>query len=603
MSHFRKAALSYRPGDEIAKRYRVTGVLGNGAFGAVYACEHVGTHQRVAVKMLSVDPDQTDDDVVARFLREARITARLRSYHTVQVFDVGQDDDGPFFMAMELLHGPDLHKLLRGLSKASRTMNERQVVAIGRQMLKSLGEAHRAGLVHRDLKPANIVLADMGDVEPVIKVLDFGIARTEDSSLTAEGKTLGTPAYMSPEQCRGLELDGRSDLYAVGCILFECLTGRRPYLARESWAVIQMHLAEPVPDPRELRSATSDALAACVMRAMRKDKNTRFADADEMLLALEDALAERPGAAPPQPAASEAAADQIADTLATGDRPPPLPTAFVAVPGNHDAAQTPELTSGRSESDRGPGLSALVNEGSADAAQGQTVALVPPTSPADDVTSEFHAGVRTRGLNDVRVRPRAGVFAGALLAACAVVATVWYLASEPRQTTSDHVRHATSSQPEATAAPTAALPAGGTKANLHGAAHSVRLQTTTQPPVKHGAPAMDAKVVQAEAKAELARIQTSVALKIRYMEQAVALAPDNQRYRILLQTYREPLARQLPATPTPVSAVPASHPSKAPHRLTATSHRKRAASGKPTRRRTAQPKKKDIDNMKFEAVD
>ncbi len=288
MSDFEKDALSYTAGDVVAQRYKITGALGRGGFGAVYAAEHTGTGQPMALKMLSVDPQTSEDDVVARFYREARITAGLTDIHTIRVFDVGQADGGPLFMAMEMLRGPTLEKLLRRLDGAKRTMSETEAIDLALPVLQSLSEAHKAGLVHRDLKPANIILAHMGDQQTVVKVLDFGIARTQDSSLTGDGKALGTPAYMAPEQVRGKSLDGRCDIYALGIMLYRCVTGRMPFQHSDPFALAFMHVTEPVTPPNEVCSTSlSPAFVDCVMKALAKSPDDRFEDARDMRRALQ----------------------------------------------------------------------------------------------------------------------------------------------------------------------------------------------------------------------------------------------------------------------------------------------------------------------------
>ena len=287
MTGFERDALSYQAGDVIGDRYRIGGILGRGGFGAVYAAEHIGTKQPVAVKMLTADPTADGSQVVRRFFREARITASLKSRHTVRVFDVGQSDEGTLFQAMERLDGPDLESVLRLLRGAGKTMSQDVAVEIGLQVLDSLAEAHRHGLVHRDLKPANIILADLGETQPLVKVLDFGIARTRDSSLTNEGQALGTPAYMSPEQCQGKEIDGRSDLYSLGILLYRCVTGRLPFEGPNPMAVLYKHATAELPDPRGTGGVDlTDGFVAVLVAALAKAPEDRFASTEAMRDAL-----------------------------------------------------------------------------------------------------------------------------------------------------------------------------------------------------------------------------------------------------------------------------------------------------------------------------
>ncbi len=273
----------------------MTGLLGRGGYGSVYSAEHTGTGQAMALKMMGVDASTTEDDVVARFYREARITAGLTDVHTVRVFDVGQVENGPLYMAMEMLRGPNLFVVLRRLEKAGRRLTQQESIALALPILQSLAEAHAAGLVHRDLKPANIIIATMGDNHSVVKVLDFGIAHTQDSELTSEGQALGTPAYMSPEQVRGREVDGRADLYSLGVILYRCLAGKPPFDADDSFALAFMHVNEDVPPLRPAcEPGVTDGMVAVVERSLAKSADDRFQTANEMYAALQEVAAATP---------------------------------------------------------------------------------------------------------------------------------------------------------------------------------------------------------------------------------------------------------------------------------------------------------------------
>lgn len=282
MTPFAKDAMSYVPGDVVAGRYRITGVLGRGGFGAVYAGEHLGTHQPVAIKMLTAGDKESD--AAQRFYREARITARLTHPNTVRVFDVGQaENDGPIYLVMELLRGPSLEQVLTRLAELRRPMTEAEALAVADPILRSLSEAHAAGLVHRDLKPANVMLHCVPGSTPVVKVLDFGCSHTADSNLTSEGIVIGTPGYMSPEQCRGQAVDPRSDLYALGVILYRGVVGRLPFEDTKALTLMYRHANEPVPDPREVSTQeVSAGFAKLLLRALAKQPADRFADASDM---------------------------------------------------------------------------------------------------------------------------------------------------------------------------------------------------------------------------------------------------------------------------------------------------------------------------------
>ncbi len=281
-------ALVVREGDLIAQRYRVTGILGRGGFGAVYSAEHTGTQQKVALKMLLSSGAGASDSETRRFYREAQVTANLKHPNTVRVFDVGETPAGALFIAMELLHGPTLESLLNSRFNAGQVLEESETIVIANGILRSLQEAHGQQLVHRDLKPANIMLADSGDDEPVVKVLDFGIARRKDSSLTEAGTALGTPIYMSPEQCTGSDIDGRSDLYSLGIILYRCVAGEPPFADPNPLTLMFQHVAGEVPDLRaKARTAVSDAFVDAVKRALSKAPADRFATARDMRQALD----------------------------------------------------------------------------------------------------------------------------------------------------------------------------------------------------------------------------------------------------------------------------------------------------------------------------
>lgn len=275
-------------GAVIEGRYRINETIGRGGFGAVYSAVHTGTNQDVALKVMLGDAADVDKSAVRRFYKEAQVTARLQHPNTVRVFDVGQTQGGALYIAMELLRGPTLEDLLRDLGSQGTGMTERRALDIAIPVLRSLAEAHALELVHRDLKPANIMLSEVIDDDPVVKVLDFGIARTADSSLTGQGTALGTPVYMSPEQCLGRVVDGRSDLYSLGVILFRCLAGRVPFDDRNPLTIMYKHAHEVPPDLKLIaKSKVSDGLSICVMRALAKKPEDRFDSAKDMRAALE----------------------------------------------------------------------------------------------------------------------------------------------------------------------------------------------------------------------------------------------------------------------------------------------------------------------------
>jgi len=277
-------------GTLVADRYVVNGVLGTGAMGEVYAAKHKTTGQEVALKFMLVKNDD-DNEFAKRFEQEAKIMALLRHHNTIRIYDFGRTDDGALFMAMELLQGQGLDNYIRELGRKGTALTESEALAIGVQVCKSLQEAHGNGLVHRDLKPGNVFLSDDGSGERQVKVLDFGIARVHGSEMTMANTVMGTPTYMSPEQWQAKPIDGRSDLYAVGCILFACVAGRPPFLAEGNpFQLMHKHVSEPPPDVATLaKHPVSPAFVHILDIALQKLPGDRFVDAKSMRGALEAA--------------------------------------------------------------------------------------------------------------------------------------------------------------------------------------------------------------------------------------------------------------------------------------------------------------------------
>jgi len=288
MAEVRAGVRALAVGDVVAGRFAITGIVGKGAMGAVYAAQHVTTHQPVALKFMDLG-DADEPEFASRFEQEARVMATLRHPNTLRIYDFGHTDDGAMFMAMELLVGQPLDKVLRENTRLGTSMSEAEASSVGIQVLKSLAEAHANGLVHRDLKPGNVFLTDDGSGETLVKVLDFGIARVQGSALTHAGRVLGTPSYMSPELWQGAQIDARSDLYAVGCLLYCCVTGRPPFAAGDNMMqLMRKHCEELAPDPRLLtKTPLSEAFVQAVMTALAKGPEQRFADARAMRAALE----------------------------------------------------------------------------------------------------------------------------------------------------------------------------------------------------------------------------------------------------------------------------------------------------------------------------
>jgi serine/threonine protein kinase len=289
------AALA-RVGSVLGDRYRLDALLGRGGFGDVYQAFHLGTHESVAVKVLRADVS-AEPGAAERFTAEARLCASLRHPNSVRVFDFGTTAEGLLYLAMEWLRGRSLEAVLQTEGR----LPPARALAIVAQVCKSLAEAHGRQIVHRDLKPENIFLESLPGEPEFVRVIDFGIAKFLGGSqqFTASGAILGTPYYMSPEQVRGESIDARADLYALGVVLFRCLTGQFPFTGDTPFKVLAAHLHEPTPDVRA-HAAVDEPLAALVTRCLARDRDARHASADALRGELEACL--RSPATAPRPA-------------------------------------------------------------------------------------------------------------------------------------------------------------------------------------------------------------------------------------------------------------------------------------------------------------
>ena len=267
-------------------RYRVDGLLGNGGMALVYVGTDTLLRRRVAIKVLR-DQYAADDDFVHRFSYEAQSAAKLSHPNIVNVYDFGRENDA-YYIVMELVDGATLGELLR----EERVLPEGVAIDYATQIASGLAYAHRQGLLHRDVKPANILITK----DDVVKLSDFGIARAVSEhtmGVTQPGMVMGSVAYISPEQAQNHELDERSDLYSVGVVLYQMLTGALPFSADTPVAVALKHVTEPAPELDPKTSGVSPAVAAIVSRLLRKDPQDRFASATELASALREAR-ERP---------------------------------------------------------------------------------------------------------------------------------------------------------------------------------------------------------------------------------------------------------------------------------------------------------------------
>ncbi len=273
-------------GDLLDGKYRLVRLLGSGGWGTVYEGENTRTLHRVAIKVLHAEMIGRGD-MIARFEREAQAAGKIGSEHIIEVYDLGELASGQRYMVMEYLDGEDLSARLR----AAGRLEPKVLAPLLAQVLEGLGAAHDAGILHRDLKPENLFLVRTRSGDDFVKILDFGISKFAEapSSMTQTGTVMGSPCYMSPEQARGSKaLDNRSDIFSLGVVLFECVTGQLPFQA-ETFNELMFKIAlEDVPDPLLANPQLDPEFAVIVRRALARDPAARFASTME----FEDALSE-----------------------------------------------------------------------------------------------------------------------------------------------------------------------------------------------------------------------------------------------------------------------------------------------------------------------
>jgi serine/threonine-protein kinase len=288
-----------RIGTTLVGRYRIEKLVGKGGMGRVYRATQLPLNRPVAVKVLSPDFQRKDPQFVRRFFLEAASAARLSHPNTITVFDYGESEAGELFIAMEYLQGRPLSRVI---TTEGRFSPER-ILHVGMQICRALREAHAKGIIHRDLKPGNILLLEEGDDGDFVKVLDFGLvklfnpdverapladAEDPEGELTKAGMFLGSPKYMSPEQIQGLALDPRTDIYALGVLMFQMATGRPPFTGASSVDVIYRHVNHPVPILSDLGVDAPPEVEDLIRACLAKRREDRFGSMGELLARMKD---------------------------------------------------------------------------------------------------------------------------------------------------------------------------------------------------------------------------------------------------------------------------------------------------------------------------
>ena len=270
-------ALELSPGSTFAGRYQIIEELGKGGMGRVYKVLDTKLGEEIALKLIR--PEVASDRVaLERFRTELKAARQVVHKNVARMFDLNEEKGVPY-ITMEYVKGENLRRLIKKMGRLS----PEQTVPIGRQICEGLAEAHRLGVLHRDLKPQNVMI----DEEGKARIMDFGLARFLKSDGTTEtGVVVGTPAYISPEQVEGLEIDGRSDLYSLGVVLYEMVTGKTPFQSEIGLSLALKHVIEMPKDPREINAEIPEALSRIILKCLEKDREIRYQTAEELIADL-----------------------------------------------------------------------------------------------------------------------------------------------------------------------------------------------------------------------------------------------------------------------------------------------------------------------------
>jgi len=310
-----------RSGDVLEGKWRIDGKIGQGGMGSVFVATDLALERKVAIKALASELCG-DEEFVARFEQEAKSTANLEHPNVILVYGVGRHQGRPFII-MKWLQGESLARRLSQAKIAGKPMGVGETLGIVRQICAGLEYIHSAGLVHRDIKAGNIFIGPDGRAT----ILDFGILRNlkSNEALTRVGVVMGTPFYVSPEQATNKGLDHRSDLYALGVMLYEMLTGAPPFQGETEFDVVSQHVHAPPPDPRQKNPALPKEAALVMQKAIAKDPAKRFqsatelADALELAFAVDPSLAQEPGAPTPR-SLTQSTTGSLASAQARGSK-------------------------------------------------------------------------------------------------------------------------------------------------------------------------------------------------------------------------------------------------------------------------------------------